>query len=157
MRVFSLGITPQCRIESASPLWRQELLPYFAYYIKDGHVLGFCFASFCLSYAAIPHGIVWQIHQYLSGLVLWPHCQQGNSGPVITNRMEVLQPNLVKSRGREIGFYNDSIVLKFGGHLGTDAAKVTVKFHCDCKSLKPNLTTLRLHEILWQDVGSLSQ
>ena len=55
--------------------------------------------------------------------------------------------NLVKSRSREIGCYNDRIALKFDRHLGSAAAEVPVKFQSDWKSPNPNLAASRLHEI----------
>ena len=60
----------------------------------------------------------------------------------------VLPPNLVKSRTREIGCYNDRIALKFDRHLGSGAAEVPVKFQIVWKSLNPNLAASRLREIL---------
>ena len=56
--------------------------------------------------------------------------------------------NLAKSRSREIGCYNDRIVLKFDRHLGSIAAEMVVKFQSDWKSLNTNLAASRLHEIL---------
>ena len=49
-----------------------------------------------------------------------------------------LIPNLVKSRSREIGCYNDRIALKFDRHLGSGAAEVPVKFHSNWPE-KPNV------------------
>ena len=49
-------------------------------------------------------------------------------GPLFTKRYDVLPPNLVKSRSREIECYNDLIALQFDRHLGSDAAEVAVKF-----------------------------
>ena len=43
------------------------------------------------------------------------------------------------SRSDEIGCYDDRITLKFDRHLGSAAAKVSVKFQSDWKSLKLNL------------------
>ena len=59
-----------------------------------------------------------------------------------------LTPNLVKSRSREIGFYNDRNVMQFDRQLGSAAAEVPVKFQSDWKSLNPNLAASRLREIL---------
>ena len=42
-----------------------------------------------------------------------------------------LPPNLVKYQSREIGCYNDHVVLKFDRHLGTAAAEVPVNFESD--------------------------
>ena len=44
------------------------------------------------------------------------------TGPLFTERYDVLPPNLVESRSREIGCYNDRIALKFDRHLGSPAA-----------------------------------
>ena len=49
-------------------------------------------------------------------------------GPIFTKRLDVLPPNLVKSRSREIGCCNDRITLNFDRHLGSAAAEVPVKF-----------------------------
>ena len=72
----------------------------------------------------------------------------GYSGPIFTKRQDVLLPNLVKSRSREIGSYDFRTALKFDRHLGSAAAEGPVKFQSDWKSLNPNLATSRLHEIL---------
>ena len=69
-------------------------------------------------------------------------------GPLFTKRYDVLPPNLVKSRSREIGCYNDRIALKFDRHLGSAAAEMPVKFQSNWKSQNPNLAASRLHEIL---------
>ena len=71
-----------------------------------------------------------------------------SSGPLFTKRLGVLPPNLVKSRSREIGCYNDRIALKFDRHLGSTAADLPVNFQSDMKSLNPNLAASRLDEIL---------
>ena len=46
----------------------------------------------------------------------------------------VLPRNRVKTRSREIGCYNDRIVLKFERHICHAAAEVPVKFQNDWKS-----------------------
>ena len=71
-----------------------------------------------------------------------------NPGPLFTKRTDVLPPNIVKSRSREIDCYHDRIVLKFDRHLGSAAADMPVKFQSDWNSLNPNLAASRLHEIL---------
>ena len=43
-------------------------------------------------------------------------------------RSDILPPNLMKSRCREIGCYNELVVLEFDRHLGSSAAEVPVKF-----------------------------
>ena len=53
-----------------------------------------------------------------------------------------------KARSREIRCNKDRIAVKFDRHLGYTAAKASVKFQSDWKSLSPNLVALRLHEIL---------
>ena len=68
-----------------------------------------------------------------------------------------LPPNLVKSRGHEIGFDNDRIALKFVSHLGGATADVPAKFQSDWKSSNPNLAAWKLHKILWQDVRPVSE
>ena len=50
------------------------------------------------------------------------------SGSLFTKRQDVLPPNRVKSRSREIECYNDRFALKFDWHLGNVAAEVPVKF-----------------------------
>ena len=54
-----------------------------------------------------------------------------HSGPLFTKRAEALLQNVVKTRVREIGYYNDSNALKFDRQLGSAAAKVPVKFQSD--------------------------
>ena len=44
-------------------------------------------------------------------------------GPLFTKRTDVFPPNLVKSRCREIGCYNDRIALPFDKHLGSATEK----------------------------------
>ena len=53
----------------------------------------------------------------------------------------------VKSRSRAIGCYDDRIAVKFGRHLGSAAADVPVKFHCDWKRINIYHAASRLHEI----------
>ena len=62
---------------------------------------------------------------------------------LFTKWTDVLLSNLVKSRSREIGCYNDYIVLIFGRLLGSAAAEVHVKFQSDWRSLNPNLAASR--------------
>ena len=76
-----------------------------------------------------------------------------NPGPLFTKRMDVLPPNIVKSRSREIDCYDDHIVLKFDRHIGSAAADMPVKFQSDWNSLNPNLAPSRLHEIRWMNRG----
>ena len=77
--------------------------------------------------------------------------------PLFTKRTDVLSQDLVKSRSRKIGCYNDRIVLKSDRHLGSAAAEMTVKFQSDCKYINPNLSASRLYEILRYDVRPLSE
>ena len=72
----------------------------------------------------------------------------GELGSLFTKRADALPPNLVKSRSREIGCYDDPIALQFDRHLDNAGAEVPIKFHSDWKSLKPNLAASILHEIL---------
>ena len=53
--------------------------------------------------------------------------------PLFTNRADVLPPNFVKSRSREIVCYNDRIALKFDRYLTSDVAEVPIKFQNDWK------------------------
>ena len=72
-----------------------------------------------------------------------------NPGPLFTMRWDVLSPNHVKSRSREIGCHNDRIARKFYRHIGSPAAEVPVKFQSNLKSLNPIPTASKLHKILW--------
>ena len=65
------------------------------------------------------------------------------AGSLFTEREDALPTNLVKSWSHEVGCYNDRIALKFD----SAAAEVPVKFLGDWKSVAPNLTASRLHEI----------
>ena len=56
------------------------------------------------------------------------------AGPLFTKRQDVLPPDPVKSRSRDIGCYGDRIALKSDRHLGNGAADVPVKFQGDWKS-----------------------
>ena len=60
-------------------------------------------------------------------------------------RTDALPQDLVRSRSREIGCYNDHIALKFESSAAVDAP---IKYQSDWKSLNPNLASSRL-EILW--------
>ena len=71
------------------------------------------------------------------------------SGPLFTKRTDVLPQDLVKSRTREIGYYNDRIAFKFDRHIERAVVEEPVKFQSDWKSLNPNLAASRLHEIWW--------
>ena len=53
------------------------------------------------------------------------------SGPQVTKRTDSLSQDLVKSRSREIGCYNDRIALKFDRYFGRAAVEVPVKFQND--------------------------
>ena len=68
--------------------------------------------------------------------------------PNFNGKTDALPQDFVKSRSRETGCYNDRIALEFDRHLGSATAEVPVKFQSDWKSLNPNLTASRLHEIL---------
>ena len=73
----------------------------------------------------------------------------GYAGPSSIKRHDILLPNLVNSRSREIACYDERIALKFDRHLGSAAAEVPVKFQSDYENLNLNLVDSRLHEILW--------
>ena len=51
-----------------------------------------------------------------------------DTGHLFTKRKDILSPNLVKSRSRGIGCYNDRIALKFDRHFDSAAAELPVKF-----------------------------
>ena len=82
---------------------------------------------------------------------LWS-CRCYYPGPLFINQSDVLPLNLVKSRCREIGIYDDRIVLKLVRHLGSAAADLPVEFQSDWKSLNPNLAASSLNEILRYEV-----
>ena len=67
--------------------------------------------------------------------------------PYSLSTKDVLRQHLIKFRSREIGCYNDCIVLKFVRHLGTAAAEMLVKLQSHGKSLAMNLAASTLHEI----------
>ena len=69
-------------------------------------------------------------------------------GPLFNQVTNFLPPNLVKSRRREFGCYNDRIALKFDRRFGSSAAEGPVKFRSDLKTLNPNVAASRLHKIL---------
>ena len=69
--------------------------------------------------------------------------------PLFTKRQATLSPNLLESRRREIGCYNNRIDIEFDRKLGNGTAAVPFKFQIDWKSLNPNLMAWRLQEILW--------
>ena len=69
-------------------------------------------------------------------------------GPLFTKQTGVLLWDLVKSGIREIGSYNDRIILKFYRHLGSAPVEAPIKIQSDSISLNPNLGASRLHEIL---------
>ena len=50
---------------------------------------------------------------------------------LFTKRQDVLPPNLVKSRSRDIGYHDDRIALKFDRHLGSVAVEVPIKLQSD--------------------------
>ena len=78
--------------------------------------------------------------RYVGSFVSW------KSGPLFTTRTDVLPPNLVKSRGRGIGCYNDRIALKFERNLGSSVAKEPVKLRSHGKILNLNLPASKLHD-----------
>ena len=57
-----------------------------------------------------------------------------NPGPVFTKRIDVVPPNFVKFRSRDIGSYNDHIVLNNDRHLGSAAAEVSAVLLPRCLS-----------------------
>ena len=67
---------------------------------------------------------------------------------LFTKRLDVLQPNLVKSRIHEIGCYHNIIALKLCRHFDSPVTDVPVKCQSDWESLNPKLAASRLHEIM---------
>ena len=51
-----------------------------------------------------------------------------DSGPLFTERTDVLPQDLVKSRSRDIGCYDDRIALRYDSHIGSAAAEMPVKY-----------------------------
>ena len=81
--------------------------------------------------------------------VMFPgNIHMASAEPIFTRRTDPLPQDLVKSRSREIGCFNDRSALKFDMYLGSAAADVIVKFQSDFNSLNPNLGASRLHELL---------
>ena len=79
--------------------------------------------------------------------VMFPgNIHMASAEPIFTRRTDPLPQDLVKSRSREIGCFNDRSALKFDKYLGSAAADV--KFQNDFHSLNPNLGASRLHELL---------
>ena len=64
-------------------------------------------------------------------------------GHLFTKRTDVLPQNPMKSRIREIVSHNGRVTLKFDRHFASAA-----KFQSDWKSLNPNVTALKLTEVL---------
>ena len=60
-------------------------------------------------------------------------------GLLFARRWDVVPPNLLKSRSRELSCCNDRSVLKFDRHLGSAAAEVLAKFQSDWKNVKSRL------------------
>ena len=68
-------------------------------------------------------------------------------GSLFTKRADLLSQDLVNSRSRKIGFYNDRYAVKFNRNLGSATTEVHVKFQRDWKSLNPNLTAPTLYDM----------
>ena len=66
----------------------------------------------------------------------------------LKDKTDVLSPDLVKPRWREIKCYHGRIIIKFVRHFYNATAEMRVKFQSAWKSLNPNLAALRLNEIL---------
>ena len=58
------------------------------------------------------------------------------------------QPNRMKSRSHEIGYYNDRIALTRDRLLDSAALEVPVKFQSDLQNINMNITASGHHEIL---------
>ena len=70
---------------------------------------------------------------------------------------DVLLQNIVKSRSRDTGWYdNPRIPLNVYMHLGRAAAEVPAEFQNDWKILHLNIATSGPYEILCKDFGLLS-
>ena len=67
---------------------------------------------------------------------------------IFTKQTDVLPQDFMKCWSRKIGCYNNCVVLQCGGHFGNAAAKVSVKFQSDWKSLNLTLSASRLHKFL---------
>ena len=67
--------------------------------------------------------------------------------PLFTKQTDVLPPDLIKSRSREIRVKTFSIALKIDRHLGSSASEMLVKFYNDTIIIKSNLAASRLREI----------
>ena len=82
-----------------------------------------------------------------TGLREW---QSSAAEPLFTKRTGVLPQDLVKSRSRAIGCYNDRIALKFDRHLDAVHADVPVKFQSryNYENLNFNLAASSFHETL---------
>ena len=95
----------------------------------------------------IIHGEVKYILMNEMICALLHHYMTNSSGPLFTKPLDVLLPNLRKSRSREIGCGNDNIALKFGRYLGRAAAVVPVICQSDTESSNSNIDASRLLEI----------
>ena len=70
------------------------------------------------------------------------------SGPLFTDRRDVLTAKSREDSKQRDWIYNDWSALTFDRLLDSAAAEVPVKFQNNWKSLKPNLAAPRFHEIL---------
>ena len=66
----------------------------------------------------------------------------------LRDKTDVLSPDLVKPRWREIKCYHARIIIKFVRHLYNATAEMHVTFQSAWKSLNPNLAASRLNEII---------
>ena len=123
-------------------LWRQNDVAtsfwrngdgFTSYVLWENICTGICIAHHCSA---------------LKRLMLMTWRWTGHDISLLEITQDVLPPNLVKSRSREIICHNDRIAMKFDRHLGNVAVNVPCKIQSDWKSLKLNLATLRLHKIL---------
>ena len=81
---------------------------------------------YCLEYFVTAHHLLlWYMKRLLC--YRWTILPVGetDTGPLFTKGMDVLPPNLVNSRSREIGCYNDCTALKFDRHLGRGARQIS--------------------------------
>ena len=88
--------------------------------------------SYFIKYAL--YFAIWHKHEMLPFLSLIKVCKTRNylvlrdkTHGLYSVQWDVLSPNLVESRNREIGCYINSIALKFARHFGSTAADVPVE------------------------------
>ena len=114
----------------------------FVYTVPAGYICGFISRP---SYFSLAETDTTRLINDGEASFSWIHKA---SGGLFTKRTDGLLSNLVKSRSREIGCYDDRIVLKFDWNLSSAAAEVPVKYQRNWKSVHLNLEASRLHKFL---------